>query len=61
MFGTIAITKEDLLDIKIGQMIMAGFHNELDVMKDIQNYGIGGIVLFERNLNLIKLQNIWDQ
>lgn len=46
----------DSLDIKIGQMIMVGFNgtevNETSqVIKDIKGSAIGGIILYEKNIN----------
>ncbi len=50
------IARTDSLDIKIGQMIMVGLkghsvHSQSDIVQDIRNNIIGGILLFEYNIN----------
>jgi len=53
---TKAESKPDSLDIKIGQMIMMGINertilDSTDILRDELQYKIGGIILFEKNIN----------
>ena len=54
-------TKADSLDIKIGQMLMVGMsgksvNNSSPIIKDIRNGKVGGVLLFENNLNPVNTQ-----
>ena len=54
-------TKADSLDIKIGQMLMVGMSGKSvdtnsPILIDIQNGKVGGVLLFEYNLNPINTQ-----
>lgn len=54
------INSEDSLNIKIGQMIMIGLNNRTSLTAtdslrtEIGSYKIGGIILFEKNINKVK-------
>lgn len=55
-FGRSIPSFADSLDIKIGQMLMVGMsgntvHSESPILQDIKKGIVGGIVLFELNLN----------
>jgi beta-N-acetylhexosaminidase len=54
-------TKADSLDIKIGQMLMVGMSGKSvsansSILNDIRNGKVGGVLLFEYNLNPINTQ-----
>lgn len=61
LFGMSFLLRADSLDIKIGQMIMAGMQGQVvlknsTVLRAVQQGKVGGILLFERNLSASKTQ-----